>query len=86
MIQIPDFAPYFKDRYITYRPDEYEEIIMEGLMKYACEYSTGYTLQLILIELNYLTPKRGRAGEYVLSKWGRVALWELFERLKKKAG
>jgi len=50
-------------------------LVKQGLIKWACGYRTGYTLQCILQEVGLLTKKTKR-----LTKRGQFCLYEFFRK------
>lgn len=68
-----ELEPYFKGT--TFGTKDYCSLVLEGLMKVACGYSNGYTLDLILMEMGYV-------DNGLLTRDGQKAMYELYEQLK----
>lgn len=74
------FAPAFNGT--NFGTTEYSKLIEEGLMKVACGYWNGYTLQTILNLLGY-TEQVGNAHHWVLTHKGQEILYKFYEKRER---
>lgn len=75
------FEPYFKGT--NFGSQDYEALVLEGLMKITCGFSNGFTLENIIIRMGFARQiylERGLS----LTREGEQIMYKLYEDLVKK--
>jgi len=75
-----ELAPLFAGT--NFGHTDYQEIVLEGLIKVATKYHNGYTLESILKNNGFI---KSTVTRRALTDKGRKLLWDLYDDLKKSS-
>ncbi len=73
------FEKYFEGT--DFGQKDYANMVHEGLMKVACGYHNGLTMENILIKLGYIKVERNSADKLTVE--GKMYLYRVYKAMKK---